>query len=121
MKKRITLALAGLLTVALSPAIAGAAAAKMMPCKGRMVVVDMKTHVYSTNMHWKVTKHKMVVMSEAAAKAKGNHMMMSTHMTTAPVVNPKGALNADKGATPNPDNNANGVHTTAEPKPTPTP
>lgn len=124
MNKFAALALAAF-AVALTPAMAGAASSKMMPtCKGRMVMVDTTTHVYSTNTHWKVTKHKMMVMCEAGAKAKGYHMM-SAHMTTkkpaAPMVNPKGAMNSDKGATPNPDNAANGVHTTAAPAPTPTP
>jgi hypothetical protein len=132
MKRLCTLALAGLLALALAPATAATTTAKtaMPTCKGRMVMTDTTTHTYATNMHWKVSHHKMMVMCEAGAKAKGYHMMTSgsmksTHMTTKkpamPVVNPSGALNTDKGATPNPDNNANGVHTTANPAPTPTP
>lgn len=132
MKRLSTLALAGLFALALAPAMAATTTAKMtMPaCKGRMVMTDTTMHTYSANMNWKVSHHKMMVMCEAGAKAKGYHMMTgssmkSTHMMTkkpaTPVVNPSGALNADKGATPNPDNNANGVHTTANPAPTPTP
>nr|MDQ6931008.1 hypothetical protein [Candidatus Eremiobacteraeota bacterium] len=111
----------------------------------QMVSADMTTHRYSRNMHWKVRHHHVVMMCEAAARAKGYHMvsgsmmgghMMSTHMksthmkshmkshmkmATAAPINPTGTLNTDPGATPNPDNNINGIHTTANPAPTPTP
>ena len=137
MNKFSALALAALFTLTVGPAMAKTTTAQaMMPnCKGRMVMADMTTHRYSTNKMWKVSHHKMMMMCEAGAKAKGYHMMKSSSMmggsrmmggshmkaTAAPVVNPNGALNADKGATPNPDNNANGVHTTANPPATPQP
>ncbi|MBC5816389.1 MAG: hypothetical protein GIW97_07590 [Candidatus Eremiobacteraeota bacterium] len=115
----------------------------MPTCKGRVVVVNVKTHMYypTTKMH--ATSKSMMMMCEAAAKGKGYHMMshtamtkmhsgmtkmhsgmMTTHMkpkAMTPAVNPSGAMNADKGASPNPDNNQNGVHTTAAPNPSPTP
>lgn len=132
MKRLSALALAGLFALALSPALAKTTTAKsaMPTCKGRMVMVDTTTHTYSANTQWTVSHHKMMLMCEAAAKAKGNHMMRGSSMKSkhmmikkpaSPAVNPSGALNTDKGATPNPDNNANGVHTTANPAPTPTP
>lgn len=101
MKKLVALALAGLFALALSPAIA-----------------QTSSHMTSNSMvkHHAAMKHHM----------RKHHAMMKHHMMkhramAKPVVNPSGALNADKGATPNPANNANGVHTTAAPSPTPAP
>ncbi len=136
MKLLSAFALASFFALLIAPAPAKTASSQMMmpSCKGRMVMADMTTHKYSTNTHWMVSHHKMMMMCEAGAKAKGYHMvtvsstthhhMMSTHMKTkmaSPMPNPSGVLNADKGATPNADNNQNGVHTTANPAPTPTP
>ncbi|GAC1659451.1 MAG: hypothetical protein NVS9B12_12640 [Vulcanimicrobiaceae bacterium] len=136
MKRFSAFALAALFALALAPAVAKTSSSQMMmpSCKGHMVMADMTSHRYSRNTNYKVSHHKMMMMCEAAAKSRGYHMagssmMMGSHskmmahpkMMGTPIPNPNGALNADKGATPNPDNNANGVHTTANPAPTPTP
>ncbi|MFN2528520.1 MAG: hypothetical protein ABR584_07370 [Candidatus Baltobacteraceae bacterium] len=136
MKSLSMLGLVAVLALTIAPVSAKTTSAqRMMPtCKGRVVVVNMTSKMYypTTKMH--VTSRKMMMMCEAAAKAKGYHMMRKSMMmkphgnkmmmhpaVTHPVVNPSGALNADKGASPNPDNNQNGVHTTVAPNPTPTP
>lgn len=139
MKKLCSFGIAAIFALSLAPALAMTHSSQMMMpgCKGQMVAADMTTHRYSRNMHWRMRHHHVVMMCEAAARAKGYHMMsssmmgghmMSTHMKSShmkmaapPVTNPKGTLNTDPGATPNPDNNINGIHTTANPAPTPTP
>jgi len=114
-------------------AMSAMGSSSMPMCKGRMVVVNVKTKTYVVvNGNTQKTTKMMTktMMCEATAKAKGYHLMVRKTIVTkkttimkakTPVVNPSGALNADKGASPNPDNNANGVHTTVAPKPTPTP
>jgi|GEM_PF-5396110 len=131
MKNLSMLGLVAVLALTIAPVSAKTTSAqRMMPtCKGRVVVVNMTSKMYYPATKTHVTSRKMMMMCEAAARAKGYHMMpntmvIKTHgskMMTHPAVNPKGELNADKGASPNPDNNQNGVHTTEAPKPTPTP
>lgn len=115
----------------IAPASANTSSAMgaMPTCKGRVVVVNMKSHMYYPATKTHVTNKNMMMMCEAAAKAKGYHMMprammIKSHpsmMTKKPAVNPKGEMNADKGASPNPMNNQNGVHTTVAPSPTASP
>ena len=136
MKKLWTLGLVAALALAAFPALGTVSTAKTMMakapvCKGRMAKVNVKTKTYVvvTDTAQKSTKiTTTTTMCEAAAKAKGYHMMTKVKITKkttmkakTPMVNPSGNLNADKGATPTPDNNANGIHTTANPAPTPTP
>ena len=131
MKKLSMLGLVAILALTIAPAAAKTTSAQaMMPtCKGRVVVVNATAHVYYPATKTHVTSKKMVMMCEAAAKAKGYHMQPKTVVikshskmkATTPAVNPSGAMNADKGASPNPMNNQNGVHTTTAPAPTPTP
>ncbi|GAC1499556.1 MAG: hypothetical protein NVS1B14_03080 [Vulcanimicrobiaceae bacterium] len=136
MKNLLSLVTAIALLVSVGPAFGATTVNKSVtivkggPCNGYVVRVNTKTKTYvvagkSTSVKTKTT----TVMCESAAKAKGYRMMTRSTtvttkkhtMTTAPVVNPSGILNADKGASPNPMNNANGVHTTKAPNPTPTP
>jgi hypothetical protein len=131
MKKLSMLGLVAVLALTIAPAAAKTTSAQaMMPrCKGRIVVVNTSAHVYYPATKTHVTSKKMVMMCEATARARGYHMQPSTMVikshakmkAAAPAVNPSGAMNSDKGASPNPMNNQNGVHTTANPSPTPTP
>lgn len=131
MKKLSMLGLVAVLALTIAPVAAKttSAQARMPRCKGRIVVVNTTAHVYYPATKTHVTSKKMVMMCEATARAKGYHMqprmmVIKSHAKmkpAKPVINPNGALNADKGASPNPMNNQNGVHTTAAPSPTPTP
>ncbi len=135
MRTLLSLVTAIAVFVSVGPAF-GATTSKSMtivkggPCNGHVVRVNTNTKTYVVAGKMTSVKTKTTtVMCESAAKAKGYRMMTRSMtvitkkktMTKTPAVNPSGILNADKGASPNPMNNANGVHTTNPPNPSPTP
>lgn len=86
MKKLCAVTLCALLALTIAPAMSktSASSSKMPACKGRVVMVDATGGVYSTNTKWSVPRHKMLVMCEASAKAKGYHLMSNSPMSAKP-------------------------------------
>jgi len=112
--------------VAFSPLLA-APKVTVPSCKGRVVwTLPGKMYVLSNNPRY--GKQPGSYACEAHLKALGYRMRpLQTgmhpvmHAPSSPIPNPSGNLNADKGATPNPMNNENGVRTTAAPPSSPRP